>query len=99
MAHRLAFGCELGQEGAQARGQGWGMAVFSAKVQVKAHPLVVVRALVCRHLSLIQIMGAKLSKPMFRQPSWIAAWNGITACRPFVLRRERPAEHTSELQS
>jgi hypothetical protein len=54
MAHRLAFGCELGQEGAQARGQGWGMAVFSAKVQVKAHPLVVVRALVCRHLSLIQ---------------------------------------------
>jgi hypothetical protein len=30
------------------------MTVFEAKVQVKAHPLVVVRALVCRHLSLIQ---------------------------------------------
>jgi hypothetical protein len=30
------------------------MAVFGAKVQVEAHPLVVVRTLVWRHLSLIQ---------------------------------------------
>jgi hypothetical protein len=30
------------------------MAVFGAKVQAKAHPLAVVRTLVCRHLSLIQ---------------------------------------------
>jgi hypothetical protein len=30
------------------------MAVFVAKVEVKPHPLVVVRTLVCRHLSLIQ---------------------------------------------
>jgi hypothetical protein len=30
------------------------MAVFVAKVEVKPHPLVAVRTLVCRHLSLIQ---------------------------------------------
>jgi hypothetical protein len=54
LAHRLVFGCQLGEERAQARGQGWGMAVFGAKVQVKAHALVVARTLVCRHLSLIQ---------------------------------------------
>ena len=30
------------------------MAVIVAKVEVKPHPLVVVRTLVCRHLSLIQ---------------------------------------------
>jgi hypothetical protein len=30
------------------------MTVFVAKVEVKPHPLVVVRTLVCRHLSLIQ---------------------------------------------
>ena len=44
----------LVRKGAQARGQGWEMAVFGPKVQVKAHPLGVVRTLVCRHLSLIQ---------------------------------------------
>ena len=54
LPHRLVFGCELGEEWAEAGGQGWGMAVFGVKVQVKAHPLAVVQTLVCRHLSLIQ---------------------------------------------
>jgi hypothetical protein len=48
------FGCQLGEEWAQARGHGWGMALLVAKVEVEAHSLVVVRTLVCRHLCLIQ---------------------------------------------
>src|ERR1035437_4824448 len=33
------FGCQLGEERAQARGQGQGMAVFAAKVEAAPHPL------------------------------------------------------------
>jgi|ERR1035441_5650957 hypothetical protein len=54
LTHRLVFGCELRQEGAQARRQRRGIAVFGANVQVKTQPLLVVPTLVCRHLSLIQ---------------------------------------------
>jgi hypothetical protein len=42
-------GCELGEEGAQGVGEGWGMAVFVAKVEIIAHRSVGVRALRCRH--------------------------------------------------
>ena len=38
LAHRLVFGCQLVQEGAQAGGQGWGMTVFGAEVEVKIAP-------------------------------------------------------------
>ena len=54
LAHQLVFRCELGEKGAKAGGGGWGMTIFAAKVEVKPPPLVVVRTLVCRHLSPIQ---------------------------------------------
>ena len=54
MRHRLAFGRQLGQEWPQAGRGRWRMAVFVAKAEVEAQPFVVIRALSCRHPSMVQ---------------------------------------------
>src|SRR5437867_11367037 len=46
---------------------------------------------------LCQLMGARLSKPMARQCSWIDAWRGTTVCLPPFCLRDKQTPPTAQL--
>ena len=52
----------------------------------------------CTALAILcQMIGARLSKPICRQCSWIDAWSGMTVWRPLFFRRDRQTSPTTQI--